>query len=291
MNIGFIGLGIMGKPMCKNLLHAGYNVIISSSNKKTNDELSKEGATVVETYRDLAEMSDIVFTIVPDSKEVEEVILSDFGIIHHLNKGSTVVDMSSISPATSKKVGKKLIESGFQFLDAPVSGGEPRAIDGTLSMMVGGEESTFNDCLPLLKVMADSVVLVGNVGSGNATKLANQIIVALNIAAVSEAFTLVKRLGVDLNLVTEAIQNGLAGSAVLDAKGPMMIERHFEPGFKVDLHLKDIKNALETAEDLQLNLPLTTSIFDALKSLTDNGFGKEDHAAIIKYFEQMNEQN
>src|SRR5690625_2583711 len=286
MNIGFIGLGIMGKPMCKNILRAGYNVIISSSNKKTNDELSKEGATVVETYRDLAEMSDIVFTIVPDSKEVEEVILSDFGIIHHLNKGSTVVDMSSISPATSKKVGEKLIEAGFQFLDAPVSGGEPRAIDGTLSMMVGGEESTFNKCLPLLKVMADSVVLVGDVGSGNATKLANQMIVALNIAALSEALTLAKSLDVDLNLLHEAIKDGLAGSAVLDVKGPMMIDRQFDPGFKINLHLKDINNVLQTARELKLNLPFTSSMFDVLKKLSEHGDGEKDHAAIIKYFER-----
>lgn len=290
MEVGFIGLGIMGKPMCKNLLKAGYSVVIASTNKKTNEELTEEGAIVVNSYKEIAERANIIFTMVPDSKEVKEVILGERGIIHHLRRDSIVVDMSSIAPLESQKIAKVLSEKGVRFLDAPVSGGEPKAIDGTVSFMVGGDEDTFKRCLPFFNVMGSSVVRVGDVGAGNSTKLANQIIVALNIAAVSEAFILAKEMGVDLELVYQAIRGGLAGSTVLDAKGPMMIEQNYTPGFKIDLHLKDLNNVIKTAEQLNVHLPLTEKIREALNMLNDEGYGKEDHSAIIKYFEKINKK-
>ncbi|MGM8215468.1 2-hydroxy-3-oxopropionate reductase [Bacillaceae bacterium W0354] len=289
MKVGFIGLGIMGKPMCKNLIKAGYDVIVSSSNATTNMEMSDAGATVVDSWNELARQSEVVFVMVPDSKEVREVIVGEKGIVNDLKHGSVVVDMSSISPITSQEIAKTLKENGVGFLDAPVSGGEPKAIDGTVSIMVGGDEETFIRCLPLLQVMGGSVVRVGEVGAGNSTKLANQIIVALNIAAVSEAFVLAKKMGVDLDLVYKAIRGGLAGSTVLDAKGPMMIERDFNPGFKIDLHLKDLNNVMKTAEEINVELPLTASMQDILQKLNDEGYGKEDHSAIIKYFENLTE--
>ncbi|MGP4071665.1 2-hydroxy-3-oxopropionate reductase [Piscibacillus sp. B03] len=284
MKIGFIGLGIMGKPMCKNLIKAGYEVVVSSSRIETNEEMKKAGATVVSTYKELASQSGVVITMVPNSPEVKAVIEE---IKEELKKGSTVVDMSSIAPLASQEVAKVLQERGVGFLDAPVSGGEPKAIEGTVSVMVGGNEETFTKCKPILEAMAASVVRVGDVGAGNSTKLANQIIVALNIAAVSEAFVLAKNMGVDQELVHQAIRGGLAGSTVLDAKGPMMIERDFKPGFKIDLHLKDLNNVLETADELGVSLPLTQSMQDALETLSNEGFGQEDHSAILRYFENM----
>ncbi|WP_175614492.1 2-hydroxy-3-oxopropionate reductase [Piscibacillus halophilus] len=285
MRIGFIGLGIMGKPMCKNLIKAGYDVIVSSSKPKTNDEMREAGACVANSYKDLASQVDVVITMVPNSPEVKAVIQE---IADDLSEGATVIDMSSIAPLASQEIANMLRKRGIGFLDAPVSGGEPKAIEGTVSVMVGGDSNTFEKCKPILDTMAGSVVRVGDVGAGNSTKLANQIIVALNIAAVSEAFVLAKKMGVDLELVHEAIRGGLAGSTVLDAKGPMMIERDFKPGFKIDLHLKDLNNVVETANELDVPLPLTHSMQEALKTLSEEGFGQEDHSAILRYFENQN---
>ncbi|SEQ13861.1 2-hydroxy-3-oxopropionate reductase [Piscibacillus halophilus] len=285
MRIGFIGLGIMGKPMCKNLIKAGYDVIVSSSKPKTNDEMREAGACVANSYKDLASQVDVVITMVPNSPEVKAVIQE---IADDLSEGATVIDMSSIAPLASQEIANMLRKRGIGFLDAPVSGGEPKAIEGTVSVMVGGDSNTFEKCKPILDTMAGSVVRVGDVGAGNSTKLANQIIVALNIAAVSEAFVLAKKMGVDLELVHEAIRGGLAGSTVLDAKGPMMIERDFKPGFKIDLHLKDVNNVVETANELDVPLPLTHSMQEALKTLSEEGFGQEDHSAILRYFENQN---
>ncbi|MFD2637857.1 2-hydroxy-3-oxopropionate reductase [Piscibacillus salipiscarius] len=284
MKIGFIGLGIMGKPMCKNLIKTGYDIVVSSSKNETNQELKQAGATVLNTYKELASTSDVVITMVPNSPEVKAVIDE---IKDKLKQGATVIDMSSIAPIASQEIAEVLKERGVGFLDAPVSGGEPKAIEGTVSVMVGGNEETFEKCKPILESMAGSVVRVGDVGAGNSAKLANQIIVALNISAVSEAFVLAKNMGVDLELIHQAIRGGLAGSTVLDAKGPMMIERDFKPGFKIDLHLKDLNNVMETAEELGVSLPLSQLMQDALRTLSNEGYGQEDHSAILRYFENM----
>ncbi|QKY68770.1 2-hydroxy-3-oxopropionate reductase [Lentibacillus sp. CBA3610] len=287
MKIGFIGLGIMGKPMSKNLLKAGYNLVISSSKPDTNREMQEHGTEVVDTYIELAAKSDVIITMLPNSPEVKEVILAMGGLIQGAKPGSTVIDMSSIAPIASQEIGKELKEKDIGFLDAPVSGGEPKAIDGTISVMAGGDEEVFNKCLPIMQAMAGSVVKTGEVGSGNSTKLANQIIVALNIAAVSEALVLTEKMGVDNQLVYDAIRGGLAGSNVLDAKAPKMLDRNFDPGFKIDLHLKDLNNVMETSTDIDAPLPLTASIRETLKTLSVNGNGEDDHAAILKYYEKL----
>ncbi|SFA83904.1 2-hydroxy-3-oxopropionate reductase [Lentibacillus halodurans] len=287
MKIGFVGLGIMGKPMSKNLLKAGYELVISSSKPETNREMREHGAEVVDAYIDLAAKAEVIITMLPNSPEVKEVILGGGGLIHGSKPGSVIVDMSSIAPIVSQEIGEALKKKDIGFLDAPVSGGEPKAIDGTVSVMAGGDEEIFEKCLPVMEAMARSVVRTGEVGSGNSTKLANQIIVALNIAAVSEALVLTEKMGVDNELVYNAIRGGLAGSNVLDAKAPMMLERNFDPGFKIDLHLKDLNNVMETSGDMDVPLPLTASVRETLKALKVDGNGEDDHAAIVKYYEKL----
>ncbi|HLS08387.1 2-hydroxy-3-oxopropionate reductase [Lentibacillus sp.] len=287
MKIGFVGLGIMGKPMSKNLMKAGYDLVISSSKPETNKELGEHGAEVVDTYIDLAAKSDVIITMLPNSPEVKEVTLADGGLIQGAKPGTVIIDMSSIAPIASQEIGKELKKKDIGFLDAPVSGGEPKAIDGTISVMAGGDQDVFDKCFPIMEAMAGSVVRTGEVGSGNSTKLANQIIVALNLAAVSEAFVLTEKMGVDNQLVYNAIRGGLAGSNVLDAKAPMMLDRNFDPGFKIDLHLKDLNNVMETSTDIDVPLPLTASIRETLKALTADGNGEDDHAAILKHYEKL----
>ncbi|TMN23916.1 2-hydroxy-3-oxopropionate reductase [Lentibacillus cibarius] len=287
MKIGFVGLGIMGKPMSKNLMKAGYELVISSSNPDTNKELGALGAEVVDSYTELAAAADVIITMLPNSPEVKQVVLERGGLIDGAKSGSVVIDMSSIAPTVSQEIGKALQEKDIGFLDAPVSGGEPKAIDGTIAVMAGGAEETFQNCLPIMEAMAGSVVRTGEVGSGNATKLANQIIVALNIAAVSEAMMLTRKMGVDSELVYNAIRGGLAGSNVLDAKAPMMMEGNFDPGFTIDLHLKDLNNVLETSSDIGVPLPLAASVKETLQALQAGGHGDNDHAAIVKFYEKL----
>ncbi|NEU31846.1 2-hydroxy-3-oxopropionate reductase [bacterium LRH843] len=287
MKVGFIGLGIMGKPMSKNLLKAGYELIISSSNEQTNGELQSLGAKVVSSLKEVGEESDVIITMLPNSPEVKKVILGEDGLITSVKSGATIIDMSSIAPIASQEIGEELRKQEIGFLDAPVSGGEPKAIDGTLSVMVGGKEELFEKYLPLLKAMAGSVVKTGEIGSGNATKLANQIIVALNIAAVSEAFVLASKIGVSPDIVHEAIRGGLAGSTVLDAKAPMMMERNFEPGFKINLHLKDLNNVLETSHEVGVPLPLTAAVREMMQAVKVNGNGEKDHSSLVQYYEQL----
>ncbi|RYG73458.1 2-hydroxy-3-oxopropionate reductase [Lentibacillus lipolyticus] len=287
LKIGFVGLGIMGKPMCQNLMQAGYDVVISSSNPDTNRQLQQNGASVVSTYTDVAAATDVIITMLPNSPEVKQVVLGQGGLMDGARPGTVIIDMSSIAPTVSQEIGKALAEKEIDFLDAPVSGGEPKAIDGTIAVMAGGAEDTFQNCLPILEAMAGSVVRTGEIGSGNATKLANQIIVALNLAAVSEAMVLTRQMGVDSELVYEAIRGGLAGSNILDAKAPMMMNRNFDPGFTIDLHLKDLKNVLETSGDIGVPLPLTASIKETLQALQADGHGDNDHAAIVKFYEKL----
>jgi 2-hydroxy-3-oxopropionate reductase len=215
------------------------------------------------------------------------VVLGEGGIIEGANPGTILADMSSIAPLVSREVAAKLAAKGIEMLDAPVSGGQPKAIDGTLSVMVGGKPEIFDRCLPVFKAMAASVVRVGDIGAGNVTKLANQIVVALNIAAVSEALVLATKVGVEPELVYQAIRDGLAGSTVMDAKAPLMMDRKFNPGFRINLHIKDLANALDTAHQVGAPLPLTVSVMEIMQALKVDGLGDSDHGALVRYFEKL----
>ena len=284
--IGFIGLGIMGKPMAGNLIKAGYKLVVYD--KFANfDELVSMGAEKAVSNKDVASKSDIIITMLPNSPHVKEAILGAGGVIEGIKAGAIVVDMSSIAPAISQEVGAALKGKGVSFLDAPVSGGEPKAIDGTLAIMVGGDKAVFDKVKPILEKMGSSVVLVGEIGAGNVTKLANQIVVALNIAAVSEAFVLATRAGVNPESVFDAIKGGLAGSTVMNAKAPMILDGNFKPGFRVELHIKDLQNALDTAHDLTVPIPLTASVMEILQALKADGMAANDHSAIVRYYEKL----
>jgi len=287
MKIGFIGLGIMGKPMSKNLIKAGYNLIVVDRNQSAVDELVAAGAKSTASGKTVAEQADIIITMLPNSPHVKEVVLGENGILEGARKGTIFIDMSSIAPLVSRELAAKLAEKGVDMLDAPVSGGEPKAIDGTMSVMVGGKQEVFDKCYPIMKVMAGSVVRTGDVGAGNVTKLANQVIVALNIAAVSEALVLATKAGVEPELVYQAIRGGLAGSTVLDAKAPLMMDRKFDPGFRINLHIKDLANVLETSHEMGVSLPLTAAVMEMMQALKTDGMGDADHSSLVKYYEKM----
>ena len=284
--IGFIGLGIMGRPMAKNLIKAGYKLVVYDKFAKLDDvvALGAEGAA---SNKELAEKSDVIITMLPNSPHVQEAVCGANGILEGVKSGAIVVDMSSIAPAASQEVGAALKAKGAAFLDAPVSGGEPKAIDGTLAIMVGGDKAVFDKVKPILEKMGSSVTLVGGIGSGNVTKLANQIIVALNIAAVSEAFVLATKAGVDPQAVFDAIKGGLAGSTVMNAKVPMILDGNFKPGFRIELHIKDLQNALDTAHQLGVPIPLTASVMETLQALKNDGRAANDHSAIVKFYEKL----
>ena len=285
--VGFVGLGIMGKPMARNLKNAGYSLTVYDVVGSAMEELVTEGAAGASSAREVAEASSVTITMVPDSPQSEAAILGPDGVLEGVSPGNGIIDMSSIAPGTSQKVGAACDAAGVDFLDAPVSGGEPKAIDGTLAVMVGGRQSVFDKYKGLLEVMGGSVVLCGGYGAGNTTKLANQIIVAINIEAVSEALVLAKKAGLDPRVVYEAIKGGLAGSTVLDAKGSMMIEGNFTPGFRVKLHQKDLNNALITGKELGVPLPVTALVQQMIGSLMNEGKGDNDHAAIANFIEDM----
>lgn len=287
MNIGFIGLGIMGKPMCKNLLKAGHNCRVYDIVKASVEELQGCGAVGCKSAQEAAMDADLVITMLPNSPHVRQVVLGDQGIIHVMKEGTILVDMSSIAPLASQEVGKALAQKNIGMLDAPVSGGEPKAIDGTLSIMVGGKRELYDRLKDILLCMGSSAVYCGELGAGNTTKLANQIVVALNIAACAEAFTLAKKAGVDPELVYAAIRGGLAGSTVMEAKVPMMLSGNDRPGFKIELHIKDLNNALETGHGVGMGLPLTAAVMEMLQQLKADGQGDKDHSALVKYYEKM----
>ena len=284
MKIGFIGLGIMGKPMVRNLLKAGHEVWVNNRSKAPMEELAKDGAHAV-SRQELAENAEIIITMLPNGPQVKEVMLGD--VVNYMHAGQIFIDCSSISPVVSKEIAAVLAEKGVEMLDAPVSGGEPKAIDGTLSFMVGGEEEVFNTFKPVLMAMGSSAVRCGGIGAGNTTKLANQIIVAANIQAVAEALTLAQKAGVDPDLVFQAIKGGLAGSTVMNAKAPMMIEGNDKPGFKIDLHIKDLNNALDCAHTVGAPVPMTAEVQEILQWLHSNGKGQADHSAIAQYYEHL----
>jgi 2-hydroxy-3-oxopropionate reductase len=285
--IGFIGLGIMGKPMSKNLIRAGYDLYVFDIVKAAVDELEEFGAAACSSISEVTENCGTIITMLPNSPQVKEVVMGSGGIIENGSKGTLVVDMSSIAPLASKECEAALKKAGMRMIDAPVSGGEPKAIDGTLSIMCGGEQSDFDEAKPLFEIMGGSSVLTGDIGSGNMTKLANQIIVAVNIAAMGEALTLAVKAGVKPELVFNAIRGGLAGSTVLDAKAPMVMERNFKPGFKIDLHIKDLKNVVETANELQSPIFLTTQVLQMMQVLSNDGEGGNDHGGIARFYEKL----
>lgn len=287
MKIGFIGLGIMGKPMSKNLIKAGYDLIVSNHDPKPAEELSALGAEIGKSNKEIAEKSDVIITMLPNSPQVKEVVLGKDGIIEGAHKGLTLIDMSSIAPLASREIAAKLEEKGVDMLDAPVSGGEPKAIDGTISVMVGGKQEVFDKYFDIMKAMAGSVVRVGEIGAGNIAKLANQTIVAINIAAMSEALVLAEKAGVSPELVYNAIKGGLAGSAVLDQKALRVMDRNFEPGFRINLHIKDLNNVLETSHGVGVPLPLTTAVREMMESLKVDGHEMEDHGSLIRYYEKL----
>lgn len=285
--IGFIGLGIMGKPMAKNLLKAGYALVVHDINKAPVEELVAAGATDGGSSKDVAAQSEVVVTMLPNSPDVKEVVLGDGGVLEGAKKGLILVDMSSIAPLAAQEVAAKALEKGVVMLDAPVSGGEPKAVEGTLAIMVGGPEKTFDEVKDILGVMGASVTRVGEIGSGNTTKLANQIIVALNIAAMSEAMVLATKAGVAPEGVFNAIRGGLAGSTVLDAKMPMVLDGNFKPGFRIELHVKDLLNALDTAHELGVPVPLASQVFELMQALKVDGKGGDDHGGIIQLYEKL----
>ncbi len=285
--VGFIGLGIMGKPMARNLLKAGFHLVVFSRGKRSVEELIQEKAVGAESPKEVAEHSEVIITMLPDSPEVQEVILGKDGVIQGIKPGSVVIDMSSINPLVTQEIAGALKGKGVEMLDAPVSGGEVGAIEGTLAIMVGGEEKIFNETMEILRAMGRNIVHVGEIGSGGFVKLVNQIIVALNIAAVGEAFTLGVKAGLDPQVIYQAIRGGLAGSSVLEAKAPMIFGRNFKPGFKIRLHHKDLKNALSTARDLGVPLPLSSFVQQILISLMTDGRGDEDHSALATFFEKL----
>ncbi len=287
MKIGFVGLGIMGRPMAKNLVKAGHEVTVFDFNEEAVKDLVSCGAKAAVSGKELAGDVEVVITMVPNSPHVRAAVLGENGIAEGAKPGLTLIDMSSIDPTESKAIAAECEKFGIDMLDAPVSGGEPKAIDGTLSVMVGGKKETFDKYYDMLMVMAGSVVYVGGIGSGNVAKLANQMVVAINIAAVSEALTFAKKAGTDPELVYQAIRGGLAGSTVMDAKAPMMLERNFKPGFRIELHIKDLNNALNAAHAISSPAPLTAQMMEVMQFLKSEGHDKEDHSSIVKYYEKI----
>ena len=277
----------MGKPMAKNLVKAGYDVTVFNRSSASIKELVADGATAASSASDVASKSDITVVMVPDSPDSEAVVLGENGLLAGASPGDLIIDMSSIEPAISQRIHAACADKGVHFLDAPVSGGEPFAISGDLAIMVGGNAGDFERAQPLFGIMGKSAVLCGESGAGNVTKLANQVVVGANILALSEALVLATKAGVNPETVFNAIKGGLAGSNVMNAKAPMMFGRNFAPGFRIELHYKDINNAAKTANDLDLPLQLTAQLQQVLKALVGWGEGGNDHSGILSYVEKL----
>jgi 2-hydroxy-3-oxopropionate reductase len=285
--IGFIGLGIMGKPMARNLMKAGYPLVVYNRTASKADELVAAGARQVGSPREVAQSAEVIITMVADSPEVEQIILGPQGVLESVKAGSVVIDMSSISPVVTKKIAAELAPKGAAMLDAPVRGGEIGAVQGTLSIMVGGDEAVFEEVRPILEKMGKSVVRVGEIGAGGFTKLSNQIIVAAALQAIAEGMVLAQKAGVDIQRVYEAIKGGMAGGRTLDMKIPLLAQHKFEPGFKMDLHIKDLKNALLAGKSLGVPLPATGLIHELFTACSAQGKGQKDHSVIYSLLEQL----
>jgi 2-hydroxy-3-oxopropionate reductase len=285
--IGFIGLGIMGKPMSKNLLKAGYPLVVHSRSRGPVDEVVKAGAKAASTPKEVTAQCDVLITMLPNSPDVEQVALGKDGIIEGAKPGLVFVDMSTISPIVSKKIGEALAAKGVKMLDAPVSGGEKGAIDAALSIMVGGDKGTFDAVLPIFQAMGKTITLLGPLGMGGFTKLANQIIVAVNLTALAEALTLGKKAGLDRELLLTALGGGLAGSRCLEQKKPNYIAGTYNPGFKIDLHFKDLGLIMESARALGVPLPATAVVQELFSAMRVKGRGGLDHSGIITLLEDL----
>lgn len=283
--IGFIGLGIMGKPMALNLLKAGYPLLVLEKNKASH-ELVEAGAKSFPSGKAIAQESDIVITMLPDSPEVEEVVFGHEGVLEGIRTGTIFIDMSTIAPSTAKKLYEKMQEKGVEALDAPVSGGQVGAEAGSLSIMVGGSEQSFQRVLPLLKAMGKNIVYIGEAGAGQMTKACNQMIVGITIQAVAEAFTLAKKAGLDLEKMREALLGGFAQSRILDLHGKRLIERNFEPGFKIKLHRKDMNIALQAGKEFSVPLYGSAQVAAHMDAVLARGKGDLDHSAIALLLEQ-----
>jgi 2-hydroxy-3-oxopropionate reductase len=285
--IGFIGLGVMGKPMALNLIKAGYSLVVFDINPEPVRELILKGAKKGTSPVQIGAQCDVIITMLPDSPQVEEVVNGVEGILKGANPGSVIIDMSSIAPLVAVKLSKEAAKKGVSMLDAPVSGGEPKALDGTLSVMVGGKEEVFDTVKDILLCMGASVKLIGGIGSGNITKLANQIMVALHLAAMSEAMVFAEKAGVDAEKVFQAIKGGLAGSNVLNAKMPLILDRDFKPGGPIRMHTKDLINVRDTALEIDAPIPLTTQVMEFMKALKVDGKAEDDHGGLIQYHEKL----
>jgi 2-hydroxy-3-oxopropionate reductase len=285
--IGFVGLGIMGKPMAMNLLKAGHALMVYDIRPEPVEEVVAAGAKAGTSAKDVTAQSEIVITMLPNSPDVKKAVLDKDGVLEGAKPGLILIDMSSIAPLVSKEVAAEAQKKGVEMLDAPVSGGEPKAKDATLAIMVGGKKEVFEKVEDVLKTMGSSAVLVGDIGSGNVTKLANQIIVALNIAAMSEAMVLATKSGVDPEKVFQAIKGGLAGSTVLNAKMPLALDGNFKPGFRIELHIKDLANALDTAHEVGVPVPLTGGVMEIMQALKVDGKAANDHGGIIQFYEKL----
>ena len=286
LNLGFIGLGIMGAPMASHLVNAGHSVFINTRSK-VPELLSSSKAKQCSSPKEVAQNADIIFTMVPDTPDVEKVLFGENGVAAGLSKGKIVVDMSSISPIATKEFAKKINALGCDYLDAPVSGGEVGAKNATLSIMVGGEEGVFNKVKPVLDLMGKNINLVGGNGDGQTAKVANQIIVALNIEAVAEALLFASKAGADPAKVRQALMGGFAGSKILEVHGERMVKRTFDPGFRIELHQKDLNLALNSARSLGVSLPNTATAQELFNSCSAHGGKGWDHSAMVRALEMM----
>lgn len=283
--IGFIGLGIMGKPMAKHLMKAGHSMVVLSSSA-SSEELKKEGATIVDNAKELAGQVDIVITMLPDSPEVESIVFNE-GVLDGMKKGSVFIDMSTIAPATSIKLYKAFQEKGIEAIDAPVSGGQAGAENASLSIMIGASESAFKRALPIFEKMGKNIVYIGKPGAGQTTKACNQIVVGMTIQAVAEALTLAKKSGVDVAKVRSALLGGFAQSKILDMHGQRILDRNFKPGFKVKLHRKDMNIALQTGRSLSVPLPGSAIVASQMDAILAKGDGELDHSALALFLESI----
>ncbi|MER3400606.1 MAG: 2-hydroxy-3-oxopropionate reductase [Thermoflexus sp.] len=283
--VGFIGLGVMGKPMARNLLKAGYPLVVYNRSRPPMEELAAEGAAVADSPRAVAQRSDIVITMLPDTPEVEQVLAGPEGVFAGGRPGLIVIDMSTIDPMAARRLAAEAAARGMTMLDAPVSGGEIGAIQGTLSIMVGGDPAAFERCLPLFQAMGRNIVYMGGPGAGQITKAANQVVVALTLAAISEALVLATKAGVDPARVREALLGGFAGSRVLEVHGRRILERDFRPGFRIRLHQKDLRIALGLGRAVGASLPLTALVHEWMGALVTMGQGELDHSALVTLLE------
>ena len=285
--IGFVGIGIMGFPMAKNLIKAGYPLITYDLNEQALSNMVSEGTDRGESCAHVAKNCDIIITMLPNSPDVEKVVLGEQGILKGGCKGQILIDMSSITPLVSQSLARELEKKGIDMLDAPVSGGQEKAQSGTLAIMVGGKEEIFNYCKPVLEVMGKPI-LVGDIGAGGTAKLVNQAIVAVNIAIVAEALLLGKKAGVDPDRIFDAIKGGLAGSQCLTDKAPRMFSGNYAPGFRIRLHVKDLTNILQTSQALHNAMPLTAQVMEMMQTLMADGHTELDHAGLALFYEKIN---